>query len=187
VHDTSSAVTAWSNFYVIVGSSAAALTGLLFIVITLIAGDRSRSTKEGIGTYTTPTIVHFAAALVIAATLCAPWRSLVGAAAAVALVGLFGVLYVLRNVIRQARQTRYTPDLDDWIWYGILPLIAYATVLVGALLVPAFPANTLFAVGGATMMLILIGIHNAWDVVTFIATGRLEEIREPGDDEQRTS
>ena len=32
----------WQNFYVIIGSAAAALTGLMFVVITLIMGTRAR-------------------------------------------------------------------------------------------------------------------------------------------------
>src|SRR2546428_14082642 len=32
----------WQNFYVIIGSAAATLTGLMFVVITLIAGRRVR-------------------------------------------------------------------------------------------------------------------------------------------------
>src|SRR5882724_2558635 len=54
----------WENFYVIVGSSAAALTGLMFVVIALIADSApAAATPRSIAAYTTPTIVHFCAAL----------------------------------------------------------------------------------------------------------------------------
>jgi hypothetical protein len=170
MHDTaSSAITAWSNFYVITGSSAAALTGLMFVVITLVAGDRSKRTNEGVATFSTPTVVHFCAALLVSATLSAPWRSLIHAAALLGITGLYGIVYVARVMLRQRRLTVYKPQVDDWVWYSILPLIAYVAILFAAILLPWAPTETLFALAGANVLLIFIGIHNAWDVVTFIA------------------
>src|SRR5207248_171631 len=66
--------TAWENFYVIVGSSAAALTGLQFVVIVLGAEARSTRAPETMGAFGTPTVVHFCAVLLIAAVLRVPWR-----------------------------------------------------------------------------------------------------------------
>jgi hypothetical protein len=170
MHDTaSSPITAWANFYVITGSSAAALTGLMFVVITLVAGDRSRSTHEGISTFSTPTVLHFCAAVLISAILSAPWPSLVHAAVLLGVTGLFGVLYVCRVIRRTSRLTIYRPEIEDWVWYAIVPLVAYVTIVVAALLLPWAPTVALFAVGGANISLIFIGIHNAWDVVTYLA------------------
>jgi hypothetical protein len=63
-------VAAWDNFYVIVGSSAAALTGLQFVVIAL--GAEARAIRgQTIGAFGTPTIVHFCAVLLVSAILSA--------------------------------------------------------------------------------------------------------------------
>lgn len=171
----SSVFGAWSNFYVITGSSAAALTGLMFVVVTLIAGDRSRAkddTHEGIATFSTPTVVHFCAALFISGVLSAPWRSLVLAAAALGLTGLWGIAYELRVTLRTRRQQAYDPDLEDWIWFVILPLFTYVIIALAAALLRTAPVGAPFALAGATLLLIFIGIHNAWDVVTYLATGQ---------------
>ncbi len=49
----------WENFYVIVGSSAGALIGLQFVVITLIADFPVVRDAERAGSaFATPTIVH---------------------------------------------------------------------------------------------------------------------------------
>src|SRR5947209_10240595 len=69
-------LTSWGNFYVIIGSAAAALTGLMFVVVTLIAGSRVERSSGTIGAFGTPTVVHFCAALLIAAILSAPWEAL---------------------------------------------------------------------------------------------------------------
>jgi cytochrome bd-type quinol oxidase subunit 2 len=170
-------LTAWSYFYVITGSSAAALTGLMFVVITLVAGqERLRKQRDGVSLFSTPTVVHFCAALLVSAILTAPWRSLTRPAVMLALTGLFGVVYVIGVVLRMRRRWGANPQpLEDWFWYGILPFVPYVTIVAAALLLAATPTDASFALAGATMVLIFIGIRNAWDSVTFIAI-------DPGDD-----
>src|SRR5438067_6656686 len=72
-----SALGAWRDFYVIAGTAAATLTGLTFVALTLVAGARrTAGSSGGIGAFSTPTVVHFGAALLVAALLSAPWRAL---------------------------------------------------------------------------------------------------------------
>jgi hypothetical protein len=67
------------------------------------------------------------------------------------------------------RLTTYHADVDDWIWFVVLPLVGYALVAATALLVPWSPETALFLLAAATMLLIFIGIRNSWDVVTYLA------------------
>src|SRR5256886_3696562 len=64
---------AWESFYVIIGSSAAALTGLQFVVVVL--GAEARSIGPEVGAFGTPTVVHFCAVLLMSAILSVPWRA----------------------------------------------------------------------------------------------------------------
>lgn len=169
----SSFLTAWSSFYVMTGSSAAALTGLMFVVITLVTGkERAEGTRDGIATFSTPTVMHFAAALLVSAVLSMPWRSLVHAGVVTALIGLTGVAYILRVMYRTRRLSVYTADLEDWIWFTILPFVAYSAIFAGAIALAAAPVQALFIIAGGVLLMIFIGIRNAWDVVTYIAIGR---------------
>lgn len=172
---TSSILASWSNFYLMTGSAAAALTGLMFVVITLIPVERLRRNPEGISTFNTPTIAHFGMALFVSAVLNAPWRSLASLATLLVLVGSAGVTYVLRVMFRTRRLSAYSPDLEDWAWYSILPFVAYAAIMVGAIMLYEVSAQALFAIAGGVLLLIFIGIHNAWDIVTYIAIGHGEE------------
>src|SRR4051794_33993162 len=99
----------WQNFYVIIGSAAATLTGLMFVVITLVAGVRRRvpPTSGGIAAFSTPTVVHFGAALLIAAILSAPWQALWHAGLLLGLSGLGGMIYVVIVLWRTRRQGDY--------------------------------------------------------------------------------
>ena len=118
---------AWENFYVIVGSSAAALTGLQFVVVVLGAEARSIRGPE-LGAFGTPTIVHFCAVLLISAIISVPWHAVASAGLALGASGLAGIIYML-VVIRRARgqsagQKGYKPVLEDWLWHTALPFIA---------------------------------------------------------------
>jgi hypothetical protein len=169
-------LTPWSNFYIMVGSAAAGLTGLMFVVITLVSRtERVRRSPDGISAFSTPTVAHFGTALLVAVVLAAPWRALVEPAVLLGLVGLSGLVYLLRVTTKQMRMTSYEPDLEDWIWYTILPIIAYGAVLAGAILFFTTPAVAMFVLATGPVLLIFIGIRNAWDIVTFIATGQSDK------------
>jgi len=162
---------AWTNFYIIVGSSSGALTGLLFVVITLIAGRQGEETRWGLGTFTTPTVVHFAVVLLIAAILSAPWPGLAPVALLLGLSGLGGLGYAAIVVRRMRRWVSYSyhPDWDDWLWFAVLPLVAYTALVAAAILLPDRPEPALFGIAAVLVLLLFVGIRNAWDVVTYLA------------------
>jgi hypothetical protein len=172
----SSVLGPWSNFYVMTGSSAAALTGLMFVVITLVMGEeRVRSAPDGISAFSTPTVVHFSAALIVSAILCAPWRLLLHPAILLGLIGLYGIVYQVRVIDKARSLSNYRPDLEDWIWFTVLPFLAYSAILAGAILLLTRPIDALFAFAASVTLMIVLGIRNAWDVVTFIAVGGMDE------------
>ncbi len=160
---------AWGSYYVIVGSSAGALTGLQFVVMTLIASNPADSRRpEAISAFGTPNVVHFCAALLVAAILSAPWTTLAPAGVGVSLCGLLGTVYSVIVMRRARRQRGYQPVLEDWVWHTILPFAAYVTLLVGGAFFAPDAGGPLFVVGASTLLLVFIGIHNAWDTVTYV-------------------
>jgi hypothetical protein len=161
----------WANYYVIVGSAAAALTGLLFVVVSLISRRRDLPSGDAIAAFNTPSVMHFCAALAVAALLSAPWPVLWPAALLLGLVGLWGLCYSGVVARRMRRQASYHPVLEDWAWHVVFPLAAYVALVIAALLLPGYPGALLFLVGAATVMLLFIGIHNAWDNVTYLIVG----------------
>jgi len=174
-----SPLAAWESFYVIVGSSGGALTGLQFVVIALIAEAKGRSTAREVDAFGTPTIVHFCAVLLVAAILSSPWRGLSSVSFALGGCGIVGVVYGLIIVKRARHQTGYRPVFEDWFWHAVLPLIAYAAFLISAVLLRSYPERSLFVVGATCLLLLFIGIHNAWDAVTYVAIDRLQTPNEP--------
>jgi hypothetical protein len=171
-------LTAWESFYVILGSSSAALIGLMFVVVTLLAGDQAVATTEGVSAFGAPTVIHFCAAFLVSAILSAPWGRLWQAGLAVGLTGLAGLTYDVVVLRRVRRQTDYRPVLEDWSWHILLPFAAYLTLMVAGILVRGSPHGALFGIAAAAVLLLFIGIHNAWDTITYIAT-QLHSKKEP--------
>lgn len=171
--EPSSSLSAWSAFFTAIGASAGALIGLMFVVITLINRDewkeQIRDNSDGLSTFSTPTVMHFCAALLISAVLLAPWRSLFGPAILLGITGFYGLVYVVRVMLRTRRLSTYRADVEDWAWYNVLPFVAYGAVFAGALALTHAPAPGFEAFGGGALLLIFIGIRNAWDVVTYLA------------------
>ncbi len=173
----------WENFYVIVGSSAAALTGLTFIVIT-ISSERSDSRDSrdsaarrvaGLRAFISPTVVHFTGSLWISAVLNVPGHTALSLSLCLAAGGLAGLAYCGRTlywVVRTFTDSQYTPFLEDWIWNAALPVLAYAGMLGCAWGLLTHPAPSLYVVSAIALLLLFIGIHNAWDVVAWLTTER---------------
>lgn len=176
-----SLLTDWENFYVIVGSSAAALTGLMFVVITLIAGSRDRRSGGALAAFGTPNVVHFGAALLIAAILSAPWQVLWPIALLLGLAGLGGVIYVVIVARRARSQTEYQPVFEDWLFHVALPFVAYGVLIIAAILLLSNPTPEMFAIGAVTVLLLFIGIHNAWDSITYLVIDLLPPQKEQED------
>ncbi|HUY78260.1 MAG TPA: hypothetical protein VMV29_15910 [Ktedonobacterales bacterium] len=168
MHGSVAALGAWDNFYVIVGSGAAALTGLMFVVITLISSISARRNSGASAAFSGPNVVHFSAALFVSAMLAAPWQALWPAALVLGVCGACGMIYVIIVYLRMRRQKDYVPVLEDWAFHIILPLASYLTFVIGAFVLPFNPTPTLFAIAAATILFLLIGIHNAWDTVTYV-------------------
>jgi hypothetical protein len=161
-------LTEWANFYVIVGSSAGALIGLQFVVITLIANmPITRDIERASSAFATPTVVHFTSVLVLAAIVCAPWHEITPAAACWGALGVVGLIYELIVARRVRTQTAYRPEFEDVLFHLLLPFAAYATLAGSWYAVRSNFRGALFAVGAVALVLLLVGIHNAWDTVTY--------------------
>jgi hypothetical protein len=159
----------WENFYVIVGSSAGALIGLQFVVITLIAAAKpiARVDAQAGGAFATPSVVHFGVVLLLSAIASAPWKEIITVAVLWGLVGLCGVVYVAVVARRMRVQSAYQPVFEDWLFHVLLPFSAYAVLAISAYAAHSHARSALFLVGAAALLLLFIGIHNAWDAVTY--------------------
>ena len=158
----------WENFYVIIGSSAGALIGLQFVVMTLIAEMPKHPDMEQAGAaFGTPTVVHFGAVLLLSAFATMPWESAAAVSVLWGVVGLCGLGYGLLTWRRMTSQQAYKPVVEDWLFYLLFPKVAYVAITVAAFCAPLHLRGAEFAIAASALALLFVGIHNAWDSVMY--------------------
>jgi hypothetical protein len=157
----------WDGFYGIVGSAAGALIGLQFVVLTLIADKPMEGSAEAGAAFGSPTVFHFGAALFLSALLHVPWQTITFAAVIWGILGFGGIVYTAIVIRRMRKQSAYEPVFEDWVFYVALPLVGYVTLGLSSFAARAHIHDVLFEVGGSALLLLFIGIHNAWDSVSY--------------------
>lgn len=164
----------WQNFYVIMGTAAATLTGLMFVVTTLIAGidTHTDTLNAAVSAFNTPIVMHFCSVLLLAGIFSAPWQTLTSVSLLLGLLSLGTALYMIVVMWRMMRIPDYRSTLEDWAWYFVLPFLAHVALIVAAWILAEDPNRALYIIGAAIILLLLVGIRNAWDMVTFLAVER---------------
>ena len=162
-----SALNAWDSFYVIVGSAAGALIGLQFVVMTLMADRPVAGLSEAARAFGTPTVVHFSVCLLLSALVRVPWPGPLYATTVGGVIGICALIYEANVIWRMRRQSNYTMDMEDMIFHIILPVGAYLLLAAGAVEAERQLDFALYGIGAAALILLFVGIHNAWDAVAW--------------------
>ncbi|HEX4748001.1 MAG TPA: hypothetical protein VH302_00535 [Bryobacteraceae bacterium] len=170
----------WQTFYEIVGSAAAALTGLQFVVIAVLAQSGRPGGRREVSAFGTPTVVNFCAALLIALFMSAPWPGLPQLEFCLTACAAFGLAYSIRVLYHARNATSYKPDAEDWVWYLVLPFLGYATLFSAGILLWMSQVWALAVPAAVAVLFLVIGIHNAWDTLTYIVVDRPDNAPDPG-------
>jgi hypothetical protein len=105
--------------------------------------------------------------LLLAALSRVPWPTIAAPAVLWAVVGRAGIAYVAIVLRRMRRQGVYEPQFEDWLFHIVLPVTGYAVLTLSAVATIVLARESLFGVAAASLLLLFIGIHNAWDAVSY--------------------
>jgi hypothetical protein len=156
----------WHEFFALVGAASATLIGAMFVVVSLGVGVLTRDRIVAVRAFITSTVTHLSSALLGCALTLVPALDWVWLALAAGLAGIGGIAYS-GWVLAGFRQHRGTV-LSDWLWYAILPLLAYAALLVVAGAAYHGVPASLGLLAAILAFLLIAGIRNAWDMVVFL-------------------
>ncbi len=164
----------WDSFFQITGEAAATLVGLLFLVVSFSQSRDRTQMLRAASIYLTPSALHFAVVLSISALAVAarlPDLVRIALVGLGALTGLGNSIWACIGMATRARETKLAHWSDFWM-YGATPAAVYAGLAgaTAALWAGADWAASAMAV--LLLALLLIGIRNAWDLVTWMAPGR---------------
>ncbi|HEV2438669.1 MAG TPA: hypothetical protein VGX97_01235 [bacterium] len=177
----------WQNFYMLLGGASATLVGLMFIAISIVSRRASASERAIVqlaySAFLSPTFIHFVYVLVTAAVVLVPTLSESVLGVLLVLAGAGSLGYLLRHLPFVRERYRIgTLDRSDLVWYSMMPAVCYVLYLdagIGLLRSAAgVPSRgqALNALAAASVLLIVIGVRNAWDLVVFQV---MREIQEP--------
>ena len=160
----------WENYYLMIGSSAGALIGLMFVVVTLTAGRDRAEVERGKHLYTSPIVWHLAVILTLSGAAAVPGISAPLFSAATICLAILGLGWGIRSTAGIWRRPG-APDAAgfDTFWYGIAPALVYVGLGIAGLGLFSGQAWGASAVAAALMALLLVSIHAEWDLVTYLA------------------
>ena len=160
----------WENFYLIIGPSAGALIGLMFVVVTLSQGRDSQQYEAGKHLYTSPIVWHLGVVLGLSAAAVAPPVTPKLFGMAVGILSMIGIGFGLRSTIGIARHRLTGGDTMFDIWfYGILPTVTYVAMGASGVAMLLGRSWAEAAVAASLTALLMVSIHAEWDLVTFLA------------------
>src|SRR5436190_9623701 len=118
----------WHEFYLLIGTAAAALVALLFVAASVGVGLLDRNPDGPTRTYMSPVAFHFTSALFVSTVALVPSHTQVSIGLLVGLDAAVGAGYsafILKRLL-----TDDISDLADRLCYGLAPLLAYLVGLV---------------------------------------------------------
>jgi hypothetical protein len=168
----------WHEFYILLGTAAAALVALLFVAASIGAGYLSAERASPTRTFTSPIIFHYTYVLFLSLVALIPANTDASLAAIIGLSAAAALVYSSFILVRVLRSS--VTDTDDRLGYGASPLAAYAAALAASVFIversPVGPP----LLAGALILLLLVNIRNAWDLTVFFAQ-RQREGKPPSD------
>lgn len=165
----------WHDFYMLVGTAAATLVGLMFVAASVGTGVFTQERQVGLRTFLSPTVVAFSVVLATSLVGVLPvsdWRVPGVFLMSIGGLGVFYSWLVWRRMVHGGISS--TIDLEDRVWYTVVPATAYFVLAVAgaALSIIVDAACSLLAIG--VCLLLLAGIRNAWDMTTWVVLRRRE-------------
>jgi hypothetical protein len=163
----------WHDFYLLVGTAAATLIGLIFVAISFGANVKAEERQRAdVNAWVTPSLVYLVEVFVIAGAAVAPidpwWLGVL--LCGVLVFNLPFGLWRLRYLFSQHREEAI-PGLT-WLWQSLLPSLAQLVLGAGALGLLRLDARSVSPIAIAVVVLLLCAVRNAWTLVIYLLSQR---------------
>jgi hypothetical protein len=168
-----SIITSWHDFYLLVGTGAFTLIGLMFVAVTFGAHLIDEKNMPTARAFLDPTIIHFVQVLVISGIALMPEMGTAlfgGLLTGVGLLSL-GLLVGVHKGLRDAQRQFNDLELADWLSGFIIPLAVYLGFTVCGVIF--WMGHTPFAaLAILTIVILLNSVYCAWELILWFAVVR---------------
>lgn len=158
----------WHDFYLMAGTAAVTLAGLLFVAISLHVDVLVHETRQHLLGLARATLFSFVFVLVLSMVMLIPHSTMRPTGTALAAIGAAFLLVTLRQAIRTPVEHA---DFSGRLFRRrlLLPMLGYgATSVVGILLVRG-SAEWIYLLIGVTTMLLGNAAGTSWDMLVRVA------------------
>jgi hypothetical protein len=162
----------WHDYYIVTGTAAATLVGLLFVGLSLhlravLSGSEVRSLAR-------VTLANFGLVLSVALFMEIPQRPNV-AGIGLLVVGLWALVVLGTGLVRAARRRGRTMPTYRVVSRFALSALGYAGAVVAGVLVLNGSYGSAFNwLVGVTLLLLIVSLRNSWDLLVSVGEATLD-------------
>lgn len=163
----------WHEFYTLLGTASATMVALLFVAASVAAGVFTPNRRAPLRVFLSASVVHFSSVLAASLIILVPLDSRAVLGGLIIACGMFGLTYsclAWRDTVREGLNASI--DLEDRTWYVLLPVVAYLFELGSGATMLWRTRDGCASLAVAMGMLLIIGVHNAWDITVWTITRR---------------
>jgi hypothetical protein len=161
----------WHDFYILLGTASATLVGLLFVAVTVGSGVFTNARRAALRVFLSASVIHFSSILIASLIVLVPAENWLSLGILITGCGVFGIIYYCvawRDTVRDGLSKSI--DLDDRIWYAALPAVGYLFETASGIALALRLSEGCVALAFSMGMLLVVGIHNAWDITVWTIT-----------------
>lgn len=165
----------WHDFYALAGEASATMVGLLFVAASVSSGVFSASRRAAQRVFLSASVVNFSSVLAACLVVMSPLGNGMFLGAAIVACALFGLSHsglAMRDTLRDGLIAKI--DLEDRTWYLIMPIVGYVMEASSGVILALRWDEGCAALALSMGLLLLVGIHNAWDITIWSITRRRE-------------
>ncbi|HEX9076026.1 MAG TPA: hypothetical protein VF932_09615 [Anaerolineae bacterium] len=158
-------VMSWHDFYIMTGTAAASLLGLLFVGLSLNLEIISRQENTGLSGLATQTFGNFLYVLFLSITMLVPDQTPVGVGLPLLIMGFYGTLINGRALVRAVRKPNPAWGAGYIFWRFVGPVLSFIGLLIISFY--AFQGNglMLYWLIAVIAFLLLVATRNSWDLL----------------------
>lgn len=158
----------WHDFYMLAGTAAATLVGLMFVAASIGASVFNEQHSAPMHAFFTPTVVHFASVLLTSLLITVPVHNWLSLGILLAAGGLWGSIYCGHILVVLIIRQRFKVDMVDRVFYALIPVLGYLLLLAASALILVHAPASVDVLAIAVLTLMIAGIRNAWDMTLWI-------------------
>lgn len=160
--DFAATVDHWHDVFMLLGTAAVTLLGLLFVAMSLRDDIRSQSGTQYLKRMTSQNLTSFVTVFLMCVFFMIPDASAKGIAISIIATVAAPLVNSIRSIPLYRREL--SVDRGLFIWYGIVQPACYLAAIIAAVLLGTYESSALAAMLTAMLFLLLIPTNNAWQL-----------------------